>query len=115
MARLGGQKGYACIFDQVPSKWKQEGCVSFHALEAWLCFGDWDNSTAGGQPQTSLLRRPAPKLRIRATDADRKVSENMMAMWRHLHGREIKCERTAAWPAYDPASDHYLHINEPLQ
>ena len=27
-----GQKGYAFIFDQVPSKWKQEGCVSFHAV-----------------------------------------------------------------------------------
>jgi para-nitrobenzyl esterase len=28
-----GQKGYACIFDQVPSKWREESCVSTHAME----------------------------------------------------------------------------------
>ena len=28
-----GENGYACIFDHVPSTWKDEGCVSFHALD----------------------------------------------------------------------------------
>jgi len=40
-----GQKGYACIFDQVPGKWRRDGCVSFHALEMGYVFGDWDNSS----------------------------------------------------------------------
>ena len=38
-----GQMGYACIFNQVPSTWKKEGCVSFHGLELGYVFGDLDN------------------------------------------------------------------------
>jgi para-nitrobenzyl esterase len=112
-----GQKGYACIFDQVPSKWKQEGCVSFHALELGYVFGDWDNSarwwsTANFLAQASGAKTPDPGL----TDADRKVSENMMAMWAHFaRTGDPNVKGLAAWPAYDPASDHYLYITEPLQ
>ena len=113
-----GQKGYACIFDQVPSKWKQEGCVSFHALELSYVFGDWDNSARWWPGLFNLLAKesgaktPDPGL----TDADRKVSENMMAMWAQFAKTgNPNVEGLANWPAYDADKDECLYIAEPLQ
>ena len=112
-----GQRGYACIFDRVPSKWKQEGCVSTHAMELSYVFGDWDNSGRWwpilfGLTKASGAKTPDPGL----TDADRKVSENMMAMWAqfarigdpNINGR-------FTWPAYHSDTDEYLYIADPLQ
>jgi para-nitrobenzyl esterase len=115
---ISGQKGYACIFDQVPSKWRQEGCVSTHAMELAYVFGDWDNSTRWWPGIFNLLAKgsgaktPDPAL----TDADRKVSENMMAMWaRFAKTGNPNAEGPVAWPAYEPSTDQYLYIAEPLQ
>ncbi len=113
-----GQKGYACIFDHVPSVWKQEGCVAFHALELCYVFGDWDNSTGWWPVMFSILstgsgaKSPDPGL----TDIDRTVSENMMAMWAQFaRTGDPNVEGLTAWPAYDAESDEYLYIAEPLQ
>jgi hypothetical protein len=40
-----GYNGYACIFDQIPAPWRDEGCVSVHSIELLYVFGDWDDST----------------------------------------------------------------------
>jgi len=112
-----GQKGYACIFNQVPSKWKQEGCVAFHALELGYVFGDWDNSSrwwpsAFFLAKTSGAKTSDPGL----TDADRIVSENVMAMWAQFaRTANPNLEGRVTWPAYEPATDQYLYIAEPLQ
>jgi para-nitrobenzyl esterase len=112
-----GQKGYACIFNQVPSKWKQEGCVSFHALELGYVFGDWDHATniwliANFLAQASGAKTPDPGL----TDVDRKISENMMAMWTQFaRTGNPNVEGLVAWPAYESAADQYLYIAEPVQ
>jgi len=113
-----GQKGYACIFDHVPSRWKQEGCVSFHALEVSYVFGDWDNSTGWWQWLSNFLSResgaksPDPGL----TDVDRKVSENMMAMWAQFaRTGDPNVEGLISWPAFNSKTDEYLFIAEPLQ
>ena len=37
-----GAKVFACIFDQVPAGWRQEGCVSCHAIELPYVFGTVD-------------------------------------------------------------------------
>jgi para-nitrobenzyl esterase len=113
-----GQKGYACIFDQVPSKWRQEGCVSFHAIELSYVFGDWDNSTGWWPGLFDLLakesgaKNPDPGL----TDTDKSISENIMAMWAQfaLKG-DPNMEGLVRWPAYDSETDQYLYINESLQ
>jgi para-nitrobenzyl esterase len=113
-----GQRGYACIFDQVPSKWRQEGGVSVHAMDLGYIFGDWDNSS----PFWSVLfnngakgggaKTPDPGL----TDSDRKVSQNMMAMWAQFaRTGNPNINGQITWPAYQSATDQYLYIAEPLQ
>jgi para-nitrobenzyl esterase len=113
-----GQKGYACIFDQVPHKWKQEGCVSFHALELSYVFGDWENSSSWWPRIFNLLAKqsgaktPDPGL----TDEDRRVSENMMGMWTQFAGTgNPNVKGLANWPAYEADTDQYLYIAEPLE
>jgi carboxylesterase type B len=113
-----GQKGYACIFDQVPSKWRQEGCVSFHALELGYVFGDWDSFTGWWPGLFNLLakesgaKNPDPGL----TDTDKRISENMMAMWAQfaLTG-DPNMEGLVTWPVYDSETAQYLYINESLR
>ena len=113
-----GQKGYACIFDHVPSRWKQEGCVSFHGLEVSYVFGDWDNSTGSWQYLSNYLSResgaksPDPGL----TDVDRRVSENMMAMWAQFaRTGNPDIEGIVKWPPYNSETDQYLYIGESLE
>ncbi len=112
-----GYKGYACIFDQVPGKWKQEGCVSFHASELGYVFGDTENSSrwwpmAYFLAKASGAKTPAPGF----TDADKKVSENMMALWSQFaRTGNPNVEGLVAWPAYESTADQYLYIVDPLQ
>jgi para-nitrobenzyl esterase len=115
--KKAGQKGYACIFDQVPSKWKQEGCVSFHALELGYVFGDWDNSTGWWSTAFFIAKTSGAKTQDPGlTDADRKVSENMMAMWvQFARTGNPNVEGVVTWPPYESSTDQYLYIAEPLQ
>jgi para-nitrobenzyl esterase len=116
-----GQKGYACIFDQVPGTWKQEGCVSFHVLDLGYLFGYM--STDHPFPDTYGLRIPSFAKLAGAksqdpgfTDADRKVSENMMAIWTQFaRTGNPNVKGLVSWPAYDSARDRYLYIADPLQ
>jgi para-nitrobenzyl esterase len=113
-----GQKGYACIFDQVPGKWKQEGCVSFHTLELGYLFGDWEKFTRWAPPlfNISIKGAGAKSLDPGFTDADKRVSENMMALWTQFaQTGNPNVEGLINWPAYDSATDQYLYIADPLQ
>jgi para-nitrobenzyl esterase len=112
-----GAKGYACIFDHVPSQWKREGCVSTHALELNYVFGDWDNTTGNWSmlyflTSQSGAKSPDPGL----TDIDRKVSEAMMTMWAQFaRTGDPNVKGLTAWPVYDEATDRYLYIAETLE
>jgi para-nitrobenzyl esterase len=117
-ANKAGEKGYVCIFDQVPGTWRQEGCVSPHAMDLGYAFGDWDNSAQWWpffydlQAKDSGAKTRDPGL----TDMDRKVSENMMAMWAQFaRSGDPNVEGLVNWPAYDSETDQYLYIAEPLQ
>jgi para-nitrobenzyl esterase len=109
-------KGYACIFDQVPGNWRQEGGVSSHAMEMHYVFGALDNADAWSKffflYGAAGAKSPAPLI----TDADRNVSEDMMMMWTQfaLTG-DPNIEGRVMWPAYEKATDQYLYINESLQ
>jgi para-nitrobenzyl esterase len=109
-------KGYAGIFDQVPSNWRQEGGVSSHAMEMHFVFGALDDSDAWSTLfplyTSAGAKSPAPLI----TDADRRVSEAMMAMWSQFAKKgDPSVEGLVAWPAYEEATDQYLYIAEPLQ
>ena len=110
-------KGYACIFDQVPLNWKRTGCVSTHAMELPYVFGDWDGSTDVWSLVYTLAGRsgaesPDPGL----TDADRRVSEAMMAFWTQFaRTGDPNVEGLAPWPAYETAGDQYLYVADPLE
>jgi para-nitrobenzyl esterase len=111
-----GEKGYAAIFDQVPSNFREEGGVSAHAMELHYVFGMVDvpetwlqvkflNQAAGAKSDVPVI-----------TDAERYVSEAMMKMWTAFAGTgNPSVKGLIDWPAYDKATDKYLYIVEPLQ
>ena len=50
------------------------------------------------------------------SDIDKKISENMMAMWTQFaRTGNPNVKGLVAWPAYDSKTDQYLYINETLQ
>jgi len=112
-----GCAGYACIFDQVPTGWKKEGCNSVHSIELPYVFGDWDDSTGwwksvGMIAQSSGAKTMNPGL----TEHDRTVSEAMMNLWSSFAGTgKPKAEGVPDWPEYSSKSDEYLYIGEKLE
>jgi len=113
-----GAKGYAAIFDQVPSKWRAEGAVSTHAMEVLYVFGDYDNRTGWwpfmhGLAKDSGAKDPNdPGL----TEADIRVSEAMMKMWtRFALTGDPNIEGMIQWPAYDKEGDKYIYFADPLE
>jgi para-nitrobenzyl esterase len=105
-----GAKGYAYIFDQVPAGWKKAGMKSTHGMELNYVFGlkdveDWQSVFPG-------MRQPDPGL----TEADAKVADAMMRMWAQFAKTgNPGVKGLVDWPAYDPSTDKYLYIAEPLQ
>lgn len=92
--------------------------MSFHALELSYVFGDWENSSSWWPGIFNLLAKesgaktPDPGL----TDEDRRVSEDMMAMWTQFaRTGDPNVEGLADWPAYEADTDQYLYIAEPLK
>ena len=113
-----GVKGYAAIFDQVPSKWRAAGAVSTHAMEVLYVFGDYDNRSGwwllmyGLASQSGAKDSDDPGL----TEADRKVSEAMMNMWTQFAGTgDPNVEGMVQWPVYSKEGDKYMYIADPLE
>jgi para-nitrobenzyl esterase len=113
-----GRKGFACVFDQVPANWSNEGCVSFHGLELAYVFGVWDNASPQWHAIFNFLaveagaKTPNPD----PTDTDRQISRNMMAMWtRFAQTGDPNVDGVVTWPSYNSETDQYLYINESLQ
>lgn len=116
-ANLAGSQAYGYIFDQVPQKWRQEGCVCPHAMELCYVFGDWDNSSGFW---TNLYRMAASSGAKQSdpglTEIDRKVSESVMTIWANFAktGKPV-VSGLVDWPAWEKNSDLYLYITDPLQ
>jgi len=109
-------KSYAYIFDQVPSKWRQEGCVSIHAMETIYMFGNVDEPREWELLYFLASQSGAKSKDPGVTDVDRKVSEEMMSMWTQFArtgGPNVKGLIT--WPAYEAVTDQYLYIADPLE
>ena len=112
-ASKAGVKAYAYIFDQVPSKWRQEGRVASHGMELVYVFGIVDIVSEWAE---AMELASAESLDLGITDADRRVSEAMMAMWTQFAKTgNPSVEGLVTWPAYEAATDQYLYIADPLE
>jgi len=109
-------KSYAYIFDQVPTKWRQEGCVSTHAMETMYMFGNVDESREW-EVLYFLARQSGAKSKDPGvTDVDRKVSKEMMSMWTQFAKTgDPSIKGLIEWPAYEASIDQYLYIADPLE
>jgi para-nitrobenzyl esterase len=111
-----GAKVFACIFDQVPAGWRQEGCVSSHAIELPYVFGaveieqEWMNLNQFASPAGA--KSNAPKI----SDVDTKVSEMMMKLWSQFaRTGDPNVEGLIEWPVWEPSSDKYIYVKDNLQ
>lgn len=105
-------KAHAYVFDQVPSRWKQEGCYSTHAMELGYVFGDWDNSS-GFWPGLLIIAgmAGAKSLDPGLTDVNRKLSELMMRIWtQYAKNGNPNVPGVPDWPAWEKATDRYLFL-----
>jgi para-nitrobenzyl esterase len=109
-------KSYAYIFDQVPTKWRQEGCVSTHAMETIYMFGNVDKPREWEVIYLLVKQAGAKSKDPGVTDVDRKVSEEMMSLWTQFaRTGDPNVKGLISWPAYEAATDQYLYIAEPLE
>ena len=107
-----GYNGYACIFDQVPAPWRDEGCVSVHSIELPYVFGDWDDSTGWWTSVYMLAHQVGAKPANPGLGSiDRNVSETMMGLWANFAktGRP-QARGVPDWPEYLGNTDQYLYI-----
>ncbi len=107
-----GYNGYACIFDQVPAPWRDEGCVSVHSIELPYVFGDWDNSTGWWTSVYMLAKQAGTKTANPGLGAvDRNVSEAMMGLWAGFAKTgKPQARGVPNWPEYSGKTDQYLYI-----
>jgi para-nitrobenzyl esterase len=109
-------KSYAYIFDQVPSKWRQEGCISTHAMETVYMFGNVDKPREWEVLYFLAKQSGAKSKDPGVTDVDRKVSEEMMSLWTQFaRTGDPNVDGLISWPAYEASSDQYLYIADPLE
>lgn len=112
-----GGKGYAYIFDHLPSKWKQEGCFSEHTTDVLYVFGCWNvRSEWDWFYEWSYVPAGAKQPDPGITEIDREVSQATMAMWvQFAKAGDPSVEGLITWPEYKSDTDQYLYIAEPLE
>jgi para-nitrobenzyl esterase len=111
-----GVKSYAYIFDHVPSKWRQEGCISTHAMEVVYMFGNVDIPREWELLYFLASQSGAKSEDPGVTDVDRKVAEEMMSMWiQFTRTGDPSVKGLIAWPPYEASNDQYLYIADPLE
>jgi para-nitrobenzyl esterase len=107
-----GCHGYACIFDQVPSRWREEGGVSVHSIELPYVFGDWDDSTGWWKSIAMFVQQLGVKTaNPELSTVDRNVSEAMMGLWASFAKTgKPRAQGVPDWPEYSADKDQYLYI-----
>ena len=113
-----GSKGYAYIFDHVPTGWRKEGCVACHSMELPYIFGTlneqlaWDGVFSVATKDKAGAKSHEPG----CTEVDSKVSEVMMTIWaKFAKTGNPSVDGLVNWPAYDADTDRYLYITDDLE
>lgn len=132
-----GIKSYAAIFDQVPTNWRNNGVISFHAMDLAYTFGIYDEPFANIWTQmaarTGLFDGDGNPLAPDLGIGDEMVSEDMMTRFAsfaktgnpnlgykrakfaktgNLNPRyKRKWQRPVYWPAWTPYKDRYIYWN----
>lgn len=110
---------YVYLFNHVPDGWRSEGVSdAFHGLDVAYEFGfqPWvsffyDTLFFPPLPPASTVT-PDPGL----DQKDDYVAEAMMTMWTQFAKTgNPSVKGLVKWPAYDPSTDEYLYIDDPLQ
>jgi len=112
-----GKNGYACIFDQVPVRWRSQGFVSIHSIELTYVFGDWDNSTGWWKSITALAQQTGVEPSGTFLDAtDKFVSETMMELWVNFAKNGMpSADGISEWPEYTESTDQYMNVCEQFE
>jgi para-nitrobenzyl esterase len=111
-----GIGGYATIFTQVPSNWKEDGVLANHGLEVPYVFGALAALEAPSfffifeKPSGAVQEDPG------LTEDDENVADAMMTMWvQFAKTGDPSVEGLIEWPRWDPEGDQYLDIGWPLE
>lgn len=109
-------RGHTAIFDQVPEGWRREGCVAAHAMESHYVFGALDDSEAWAAAKAGYKASGAKSTVPTISDSDRRVAENIMRIWTGFaKSGNPSVKGLIKWPAWEPATDEYLLMTDPLQ
>ncbi len=110
-----GIPSYAYIFDHVPSKWKEQDVVCTHGQELPYVFGDFDHATSASWSCSRMLNG-AEEADPGITEVDHELADLMATLWtRFAETGDPGLPGLAEWPPYDPATDEYMSIDEPIQ
>ncbi len=121
--RSTGMRTYAYVFDQVPANWRAMGGVAVHGMELEYVFGDYDRTISSpnwwlmGLMEMQATGNPAFLTTLPAlTEVDKRVSGEMMAIWTNFAKTgNPSIHHLVTWPEWNPSTDRYLYIADPLQ
>ncbi len=103
-------KAYVYVFTRVPPGWSKAGKDAIHGLELFYLFGDLKSIDGIGRKNAQVENSEVDPV------VDGRVSQDLMALWvRFAATGNPSIEGKISWPAYDPASEQYLDIKDPLQ
>ena len=100
----------------MPGNFREEGGVSAHAMELHFVFGNVDDPQPWERLSYMYQAAGAKSELPVITDAERKVSEEMMQMWTAFaRTGNPSVPGLIDWPDWDETTDKYLYIVDPLQ
>jgi para-nitrobenzyl esterase len=103
-------KAYVYVFTRVPPGWSKAGKAAIHHLQIYYLFGNLDRIDEWGRRNAQVASAEVDPV------VDGRVSQDLMALWvRFAATGNPSIEGKISWPAYDPASEQYLDIRDPLQ
>jgi len=110
---------YAYTFTAVPAGWKKDGVTGWHAIDMAYIFGDAKENFTHAKPEyfrAYAARQGADNKDPQMTPADIEFANNFQKIWvQFAKTGNPSIEGVVQWPAYNPATDYYLELDNPLE